>query len=207
MPQIDIRNLNNEKVGTMELSERLFGAAVNKSLLHETVVMQRAAMRQGTASTKTRGEVSGGGKKPWRQKGTGRARAGSNRSPIWRGGAIIFGPRPRDYGYGFPKKKYRAALQGALSAKFAAGEVLVLDRLDGGTPKTGELADRFKALGLTRRVLVVVDGSEETFERAARNLPQVELITVPRLNVYDVLAHRHLVIPKTVIERMQEVWA
>jgi large subunit ribosomal protein L4 len=207
MPQIDIRNLDNEKVGTIELSERLFGAPVNKSLLHETVVMQRAAMRQGTASTKTRGEVRGGGKKPWRQKGTGRARAGSSRSPIWRGGAIIFGPRPRDYGYGFPKKKYRAALQGALSAKFAAGEVVVLDRLDAGPAKTNALADRLKALGLTRRVLVVVDGSEETFERAVRNLPQIELITVPRLNVYDVLAHRHLVIPKAVIERMQEVWA
>ena len=207
MPQLDVVNFKNEKVGTVELPDGLFAVEINKPLIHEAVVMQQAAMRQGTASTKTRGFVRGGGKKPWKQKGTGRARHGSIRSPIWRGGAIVFGPHPRSYAYAFPKKKARAALHGALSAKVKAGEVVIIDGLELAEAKTRVLAAGLKALGLSRRVLVVMERPVESFERAAQNLPNVDLIRIAGLNVFDLLAHRHIIIPRAALEPMQEVWA
>src|SRR6266545_6541299 len=136
MPTVDVVDLKRQKVGTVELPQEVFGCELRAALVHEAVIMQRACERQGTASTLRRGEVSGSGKKPWKQKHTGRARAGSIRSPIWRHGGSVFGPKPRDYSYSMPKKKYRAALQSALSAKMAAGSVMVLSALPLAAPKT-----------------------------------------------------------------------
>lgn len=206
MPKVDVINLKNEKVGQVALADEIFAAAVNKPLLHETVEMQRAAMRQGTASTKTRAEVRGGGKKPWRQKGTGRARHGSIRSPIWRGGGVTFGPRPRSYGYDMPRAKYRTALRSALSAKLAAGELVVVEGLSAVEPKTKALSAAFKAMGRDRRVLLVVDEPSVGLTRASQNLSFLELISVTGLNVYDLLANRHVIISREVVERVQEVW-
>jgi len=207
MPTVDVVNLNKEKVGTVDLSEQLFGAEVNSPLIHEAVVMQQASMRQGTAATKTRGLVRGGGKKPWRQKGTGRARAGSSRSPLWRGGGTIFGPTPRDYGYAFPRKKYRAALRGVLTAKLNDGAVVVVDRLDLSEPKTKQMAQILKKLEATGRTVIVASAIDEKMARAVRNIPKVKLLPVQGLNVYDLVCARHLVIPQEVLSRLQEVWS
>lgn len=207
MPTIDVFNLQNKKVGTVDLDERLFGVAVNKPLIHEAVVMQRASRRQGTAATKTRGLISGGGRKPWKQKGTGRARAGSSRSPLWRGGGTIFGPTPRSYAYAFPRKKYRAALRGVLTAKARDGEFRVVDRLEVGEAKTKQMAVIMKSLGLSGRTLIITDGVQEKVERSARNIPGVQLLSVPELNVYDLLCARTVLVSKDVLARMNEVWS
>ncbi|HTN44149.1 MAG TPA: 50S ribosomal protein L4 [Nitrospiria bacterium] len=207
MPTIDVVNLSKEKVGTVDLDERLFAAKVNKPLIHEAVVMQQASRRQGTAATKTRGLVSGGGKKPWRQKGTGRARAGSTRSPLWRGGGTTFGPTPRDYGYAFPKKKYRAALRGVLTAKLNDGAVLVVERLELGEGKTKQVAQILKNLEATGRTVIVASTIDEKLARAVRNIPGLKLLAVQGLNVYDLVCARHLLIPQEVLSRIREVWS
>jgi len=207
MPTIDVVNMSKEKVGTVDLDERLFGAKVNKPLIHEAIVMQQASRRQGTAATKTRGLVSGGGKKPWRQKGTGRARSGSTRSPLWRGGGTTFGPTPRDYGYAFPKKKYRAALRGVLTAKLNDGALLVVERLDLGEAKTKQVAQILKKLDATGRTVIVASAIDERLARAVRNIPKVKLLPVQGLNVYDLVCARHLLIPQEVLSRIQEVWS
>jgi len=207
MPTVDVVNLSKEKVGTVDLDDRLFAAEINKPLIHEAVVMQQACMRQGTAATKTRGMVSGGGKKPWRQKGTGRARAGSTRSPIWRGGGTIFGPNPRDYGYAFPRKKYRAALRGVLTAKVQDGSILVLDRLTVGEAKTKQMAQILKKLEATDRTVIVGLEMDEKVSRALRNIPSVKLLSVQGLNVYDLVCARRVLIPQEVLSKLQEVWS
>ncbi|HUK57559.1 MAG TPA: 50S ribosomal protein L4 [Nitrospiria bacterium] len=207
MPTVDVVNLNKEKIGTVDLSDQLFGAEVNRPLIHEAVVMQRAAMRQGTAATKTRGLVSGGGKKPWRQKGTGRARAGSSRSPIWRGGGTTFGPTPRDYGYAFPRKKYRAALRGILTAKLKDGAILVVERLELSEAKTKQMALVLKKLEASGRTVIVSSNTDEKLARAVRNIPSVKLLPVQGLNVYDLVCAKHLVIPQDALSRLQEVWS
>lgn len=207
MPTVDVVNLDNEKIGTVDLSERLFASVVNKPLIHEAVVMQRAAMRQGTAATKTRGLVRGGGKKPWKQKGTGRARAGSNRSPIWKGGGTIFGPNPRDFHYPFPRKKYRAALRGVLTAKLQDGEVLVVERLELTEAKTNQVVPILKKLGITGPVLIVTSELDEKLSRATRNIQAVKLLPVQGLNVYDLLCVKQVLFPQGVLSRLQEVWS
>ncbi|HET6466666.1 MAG TPA: 50S ribosomal protein L4 [Nitrospiria bacterium] len=207
MPTVDVVNLNKEKIGTVDLSDQLFGAEVNRPLIHEAVVMQRAAMRQGTAATKTRGLVSGGGKKPWRQKGTGRARAGSSRSPLWRGGGTTFGPTPRDYGYAFPRKKYRAALRGILTAKLKDGAILVVERLELSEAKTKQMALVLKKLEASGRTVIVSSNTDEKLARAVRNIPSVKLLPVQGLNVYDLVCAKHLVIPQDALSRLQEVWS
>jgi large subunit ribosomal protein L4 len=169
--------------------------------------MQQACERQGTASTLRRSEVSGSGKKPWKQKHTGRARAGSVRSPVWRHGGIVFGPHPRSYAYSIPKKKYHAALRSALSARLADGAVMVLSDLSIPQPKTKLLAKVLEQLGLTANILIVVGEEGAPLERAARNLPQVKLVTPESLNVYDVLRYQAIVIPERVLSRVQEVWS
>jgi large subunit ribosomal protein L4 len=169
--------------------------------------MQQACERQGTASTLRRGEVSGSGKKPWKQKHTGRARAGSVRSPIWRHGGIVFGPRPRSYAYSIPKKKYHAALRSALSARLAEGAVMVLSDLSLPEPKTKLLAKMLTKLGLTSKTLIVLGNDGGSIERAARNLSDVKLTTPESLNVYDVLRYHAIVIPEGVLSRLQEVWS
>ncbi|MEK6683644.1 MAG: 50S ribosomal protein L4 [Nitrospirota bacterium] len=207
MPTVDVVNLSKEKVGTVELDDRLFAAEINPSLIHEAVVMQQACMRQGTAATKTRGMVRGGGKKPWRQKGTGRARAGSNRSPLWRGGGTTFGPTPRDYGYAFPRKKYRAALRGVLTAKVKDGSILVVDRMELGEAKTKQMAQILKKLEATERTVIVGLEMDEKLSRALRNIPSVQMLSVHGLNVYDLVCARRVLIPQEALSKLQEVWA
>jgi large subunit ribosomal protein L4 len=207
MPTVEILDLHKRKVGSVELPDSVFGAAPDRSLLHEAVVMQRACMRQGTASTLKRGEVSGSGRKPWKQKHTGRARVGSIRSPIWRHGGTVFGPRPRSYAFAFPKKKYRAALRNALSTKLAAGGILVVSDLSIEAPKTRLLAKALTQLGLTAKTLIVVGAGDTDLERAARNLSQVKLVKSQELNVYDVLRYDVIVIPERELPRLQEVWS
>jgi large subunit ribosomal protein L4 len=169
--------------------------------------MQQACERQGSASTLERGEVSGSGKKPWKQKHTGRARAGSIRSPVWRHGGTVFGPRPRSYAYAIPKQKYRAALQSALSAKLAAGDFVVLSALTLESPKTRLLSKALSQLGLTSTTLIVAGAGHADLERAAANLPGVKVVAPESINVYDVLRYAKLVILERDVPRLQEVWA
>lgn len=208
MPTIDVIDLSKRKISTAELSSELFSRPPQVSLVHEAVVMQRAGERQGTASTLRRGEVSGSGKKPWKQKHTGRARSGSVRSPIWRHGGSVFGPKPRDYGYSIPKQKYHRAMQSALSSKLAAGEVLIVSEFTSVQSKTRELQKTLGTLGVTSSALLVVStAGAEAIERAARNLAIVKVVSPEQVNVYDVLRYRTLVIAQPALARLQEVWA
>src|SRR3989475_5839404 len=176
MPTVDVLDIHKRKVGSVELHDGVFGVEADGPLVHTAVVMQQACARQGTASTLTRGEVSGSGRKPWKQKHTGRARAGSIRSPIWRHGGRVFGPRPRSYAYSLPKKKYRAALQSALSAKLAAGGIVVVSALTLEEPKTRRLAKVLAQMGLTRKTLIVIREGRTAPGRAAREIPEGKLI-------------------------------
>ena len=207
MPTVDVLDIHKRKVGSVELHDGVFGVEADGPLVHTAVVMQQACARQGTASTLTRGEVSGSGRKPWKQKHTGRARAGSIRSPIWRHGGRVFGPRPRSYAYSLPKKKYRAALQSALSAKLAAGGIVVVSALTLEEPKTRRLAKVLAQMGLTGKTLIVIGEGRTDLERAARNLREVKLIKPEELNVYDVLRYDSIVIPERELLRVQEVWS
>ena len=203
----DVLNMNREKVGQVDLSSGLFATRPNAALIHEAVVMQQASQRQGSADTKGRAEVSGSGRKPWKQKGTGRARAGSIRSPLWRVGGTVFGPTPRAYGYAFPRKKARAALAGALSARAGQGDLVVLDALSLAEPKTKAMVGVLNRLGLDGSVLIVHRDESGTLARASRNLQRVTLVDVPGLNVYDVLAHRHILLVQSDLQRIGEVWS
>jgi large subunit ribosomal protein L4 len=195
-------NTANEQVGTLELSGPAFGGEVNEALLWEVVRMQLANRRQGTHDVKSRSEVRGGGRKPWRQKGTGRARSGSTRSPVWRGGGTAFGPTPRDYSYSMPKKKRRAALYSALAAKVRDGELLIVDSLALPEAKTKALVSVLKALNL-ENVLVVIPEKDVTVERCARNVPWVKVLRLEGLNVYDILRHEKLVMLKGAAEKLE----
>lgn len=206
MPQVEVKNVDGKGIGMMDLNDRLFAADINKPLVHEVLTMQMASMRQGTAATKTRGLVSGSGRKPWKQKGTGRARAGSIRSPLWRGGGIVFGPLPRDYSYNIPKKKYRAAISSALTAKLNSGELIVVDVISILEAKTKLLHERLARLGLKEKTLIIMDVNDEKIERAARNIPDVKVIQISRLNLYDILYYKHLLINKRDLERLTEIW-
>lgn len=206
MAVLEVVNQQNQKVGTVDVSDSVFAREVNTALLHEAVVMQRACERQGTAATKTKGLVRGGGKKPWRQKGTGRARAGSTRSPIWRGGGTVFGPTPRSYAYGMPKKKSRAALACALSAKMNEGRVRVVDSLDAVGPKTKSLCEVLGHLDLNETTLIIDETPGEGLRRAAENLPGVKVSASDRLNTYDVLRFRNLLLSRRGIEKVVEGW-
>lgn len=207
MSEIRIVDVNNRDVGRLQLEERIFNVPVNKALLHEVVIMQQNNLRQGNASTKTRGLVSGGGKKPWKQKGTGRARSGSSRSPVWVGGGTAFGPLPRSYAYRMPKQKVRVALCSALSSRFAEGCFMVVERLETPNGKTKEAATIFKALGVPQDVLLVVTYEEgESLYRSIGNLPWVLMIPVEQLNVYDVLLCKHLVMTQAAVTSLQETW-
>ncbi len=193
-------------MGDLELSETVFGAPVNEGLVHQAVVRYLANQRQGTASTKTRGEVSGGGRKPWRQKGTGRARQGSIRAPQWVGGGTVFGPKPRDYRQAMPKKARRAALRSALSSKVASGELLVLDELTFEEPKTKKMVEvlqNLKAAGAS--ALVVTGELDRNVILSARNIPGVGTTRAGDLNVYDVVAHARLIATKDAIAKIEEV--
>lgn len=207
MPTLDVVDLERRKVGAIEVVGEIFGSSPETHTVHAAVVMQQACERQGTASTLRRGEVSGSGKKPWKQKHTGRARAGSIRSPIWRHGGSVFGPKPRDYGYSIPRKLYRSAMHSALSARCQDGSMVVLSDLSLPQPKTKLLAKALTQLGLSKRILIVLDDVREEIERAARNLPDVKVMTVERLNVYDLLRHDSIVVMQAALPKIQEMWS
>ncbi len=206
MPEIEVVNQHNEKTGSIALDDQIFGAAVSPSLIHEVVRMQLASMRQGTAATKTKGFVRGGGKKPWRQKGTGRARAGSNRSPLWRGGGTTFGPTPRSYAYSMPKKKARKALYSALSSVVSEGQLVVLEEWAISETKTRSMAHLLQTLELKKNVLIAVSQIEEDFDRVTRNLPYVTVVELRHLNVYGLIRAEKLLISQRDVVRLAEVW-
>ena len=207
MATVDVIDSTKKIVGSIDLNDEVFGVSIKEPLVHSAVVMQRASLRQGTASTKGRGEVSGTGKKPWKQKGTGRARAGSNRSPVWRHGGTVFGPRPRGYDFSIPKKMYRGAMKSALSSKQLAGELLVLSELNISEPKTKQAAAAISGLGLGRSVLLVVGEDNTALFRAVRNLKDVRAVSPNELTVYDILRYESLVILKDQVEKVSELWA
>ena len=207
MPTVDVVDLHSKKVGTVDLPQAVFGCEPRASLVHEAVVMQRACERQGTASTLRRSEVSGSGKKPWKQKHTGRARSGSVRSPVWRHGGIVFGPKPRDYSYSMPKKKYRAALQSALSAKLVDGKVIVISDFSLAQPKTKLLAKALDQFGLGETALLVAGDTQGSMLQAARNLSSVKVVSADQLNVYDVVRAGVVVIHERELARVAEVWS
>ena len=206
MPTVDVFNLNREVTGQIELSEAIFGVPVKTHVLHEVVVYQLAKRRAGTAKTKGRSEVRGGGKKPWKQKGTGRARAGTSRSPIWRGGGTIHGPHPRDYEMHIPKKVRRLALKMALSQKVLDDEFKVIDQFKLDRIKTKdfvELMDRFE-LGKT---LIVLPEPDEVIEKSARNIPNVKILRSEGLNVYDLLDYHVVILSRECVGRIEEALA
>lgn len=207
MPKITLYNMKGQAVGEVDLNDMVFGAEVNRAVLHEAVVMQLASRRQGTAATKTRAMVSGGGRKPWRQKGTGRARAGSTRSPIWRHGGVAFGPQPRSYKYSLPRKVRRLAMKSALSDKVNGGNLIVVDELSFAKPKTKEMMNVLKALMVDTKALVVTVEKNENVYLSARNIAGVTPITASGLNVYDLLYHDKLVITKDAVAKVEEVLA
>jgi len=207
VPKVAVVNTNGERVGEIELSEDVFGQPVNEAVLHEVVVMHLANRRRGTHDTKTRAEVRGGGRKPWRQKGTGRARHGSIRSPIWRGGGIVFGPHPRDYSYSVPKKVKRMALKSALSAKVKEGKLIVLDALTLAEPKTKEMVNVIDNLKVNNGALFVTAERDLNVEKSTRNIPGFKSLEARQLNVYDLLDHDNLVLTRDAVTRVEEVLA
>ena len=196
--------MKGEATGTMSISAEIFGAEVNESLVHQVVVAQLANKRQGTKSTLTRSEVRGGGIKPWRQKGTGRARQGSIRAPQWIKGGVVFAPKPRDFSQKLNKVARRAALKSALSAKVAAGDFIVLDKLELEAPKTKLMAEVLSNLKIDTRALVVVTGDNGDILRATRNIEKVILSDAALINVYDVMANAKLVITKDAVKKIEE---
>jgi large subunit ribosomal protein L4 len=204
---VDVVNGKNETVDRCELPEAIFGAAVKPHLLHDVVRMQLANRRQGTADTKGRSEVSGGGKKPWKQKGTGRARAGTTRSPLWRHGGTVFGPHPRSYAYEVPKAVRRQALLAALTTKAQSGAVRILESLSMERPSTKTMVGLLKGAGVSGKALVVLPARDEMLEKSARNLPTVRVLTVQGLNVYDVLRADTLVLTPEGVQTLREVLA
>ncbi|MDQ3871500.1 MAG: 50S ribosomal protein L4 [Chloroflexota bacterium] len=207
MPTTTVYTKTGAEAGSVELPETLFAAPVNAAVMHQVVGAQLAGRRLGTHDTKTRGEVSGGGRKPWRQKGTGRARQGSRRAPHWAGGGIVFGPHPRDYGQRLPRKMKRLALRGALTSKFGDGAVKVVEDLAMDQIRTRELVGYLEALDASGRVLLIAPARDERLELSARNLPGVSVILADSLNTVDVLGADVLLITRPALATMSEVYA
>jgi large subunit ribosomal protein L4 len=202
--ELDVIDRQGTPVGKIAVADEAFATEVKAHLFHQVVRMQLANRRRGTVSTKTRGEVSGGGRKPWRQKGTGRARQGSTRSPLWRGGGVALGPKPRDYSYAVPKKARRAALRSALTMKVQEGLLKVIDRLDLPEPKTRQMVGLLRDLRVERRALIVLADDNTNVQLAARNLRDVKTIRVEGLNIYDLLAHDYLICAQDALVKLQE---
>ncbi|HAA90131.1 MAG: 50S ribosomal protein L4 [Thermoanaerobacterales bacterium 50_218] len=207
MPKAALYSAEGVRIGDIELQEDVFGIPVNEHVLHQAVVRYLAGRRRGTASTKTRGEVSGGGRKPWRQKGTGRARAGSIRSPIWRGGGIVFGPKPRSYAQDLPRKVRRLALKSALSSRAQDGDIVVIEEFRVEEPKTKRVVKLLEALEAERKVLLVTGEKDRNLQLASRNLPGVRVVLADHLNPYDVLAADKVVLTKDAVAKVGEVLA
>lgn len=207
MPKVTVFNISGKEVGELELSDFVFGIEPHEHVLNSAVKLQRASLRAGTHKVKGRSEVRGGGRKPWKQKGTGRARQGSIRSPQWKGGGVVFGPTPRSYSIKLPRKVRRLAIRSALSAKVSGNEFIVLDQLTLNTPKTKDFAAILKTLDSNRKTLVVAADFDENVALSSRNIPGVKFITSEGLNVLDVLTHDKLIITKDAVSKVEEVLA
>ena len=207
MPTVAVYDITNNKVGDIDLNESIFGVEMNAGLLHQAVVMQLASQRLGNHATKTRGMVRGGGRKPWKQKGTGRARSGSNSSPVWVGGGTVFGPSPRSYAFSMPRKQRRLAIMCALSDKVANGELVVLDSIDFAAPKTKDVVKMMNDFEVEKKALIITAEYAENVDKSSRNIPGVKAINTTGLNVYDILNCNKLFITKDAIARIEEVYA
>jgi len=205
MTKVSVLSQTGSSVGEIELNESIFGIVPNEAVLFEALVQQRASLRQGNHKVKNRSEVAGGGRKPWRQKGTGRARQGSIRSPQWRGGGVVFGPTPRSYAYKLPKKVRRLALLSALSSKVREENVIVLDGLAFDAPKTKDFIQVLKDLSINKKALIVTADLDETVALSARNIPGISVITAAGVNVLDLVGHEKLVLTKAAVEKIEEV--
>jgi len=205
MSKLDVINTNVDKVDELDISEQLMDYPEKPWLIHEVVKMQLAGRRAGTHATKNRANISGGGKKPWRQKGTGRARAGSSRSPLWVGGATMFGPEPRSYAYTMPKKKIRSALKSAFSLKLKDGSVKVFDKLTTENSKTKEAVEILTKLNAERNVLILFTEYDEKLIKAFRNIPYVKLLNVQGINVYDVVHAENILMSQECLQKVMEV--
>lgn len=204
MPQANIIDLNNQTVGTIELSDAVFSAPINNALIYEAVRHYRAGLRRGTASTKTRHEVSGSGKKLWRQKGTGRARMGSIRSPLWRHGGTVHGPQPHSYAYHLPKKMVLGALRSALTAKLRDGQLRIVSEFSLADHKTKSFRKVLDTLEVNKTVLVVELGENKNLLLSSRNLPGVKMVATKDVNVYDLLAHKQVLVSESAAKRLSE---
>ena len=206
MANVSVYNMEGNEVGTLELNDAVFGVEVNEHLVHMAVVRQLANKRQGTQKAKTRSEVSGGGRKPWRQKGTGHARQGSTRSPQWTGGGVVFAPKPRDYSFKMNKKEKRIALLSALSSKVADNKIVVLDAFNLDEVKTKKFAEVMSNLKVDK-ALVVIEGENKNVVLSGRNIPTVKVSATNEINTYDVLKYETLVVTKAAVEKLEEVYA
>ena len=207
MPKANVYDMSGKQIGEIELSEAVFGVEVNKAVVHNVVKNHLAALRQGTQSALTRAEVSGGGRKPWRQKGTGRARQGSTRAPQWTHGGIVFAPKPRDYSYTLNKKAKRLALKSALSAKAAAAAIVVIDSIKMDAPKTKDFAAFLAAVGAEKKPLVVTAAADQNVVKSGRNIPGCEVTFANLINVYDIVNANKLVVDKAALQKIEEVFA
>ena len=206
MATVSVLNMEGKEVGSMELNDAVFGVEINEHLVHQAVVLQLANNRQGTQKAKTRSEVSGGGRKPWRQKGTGHARQGSTRAPQWTGGGVVFAPKPRDYSFKMNKKEKRIALLSALSSKVADNKIVVLDAFNLDEVKTKKFAEVMSNLKVDK-ALVVIEGENKNVVLSGRNIPTVKVSATNEINTYDVLKYETLVVTKAAVEKLEEVYA
>jgi large subunit ribosomal protein L4 len=202
--KVDVVNVKKENVGSVDLKDEIFGGVIKTDLIWEAVVQENAAQRRGTHATKNRANVSGSGKKPWRQKGTGRARVGEIRNPLWRKGGTVFGPQPRSYDYALPRKVKLGALRAALAAKLADGTLVVVDKLEAGEKKTKATAAMFKTLGATGKTLVIDTKHDDAFALTARNIAGVKLASSGRVTARDVMDTDHVIATREALEKLQE---
>lgn len=207
MPKVALFKIDGSQVGEVELNDSVFGIEPNAHVLHSAVLLQRASLRRGTHKVKGRSEVRGGGRKPWKQKGTGRARQGSIRSPQWKGGGVVFGPTPRSYSFKLPKKVRRLAIKSALSSKVQDNAIIVLDQLTLNAPKTKEFASILSNLKVGRKALVVAPSYDDNVALSARNLPGVKFVAADGINVLDVMTYDQLIITKEAVQKVEEVLA
>jgi len=207
MPKVALYDMNGAQTGELELNDSVFGIEPNEAVLYDFVKMQLANKRVGTFSTKTRAEVRGGGKKPWRQKGTGRARTGSTRNPVWTGGGIVFGPKPKDYSYKLPRKVRRLAMKSALSSKVLDNNIIIIDQLKFDEPKTKNMVRVLEALKTGKKTLLVTADSDPNVVKSARNIPGVKALRADFINVYDVIKYETLLITRDAVAMVEEVFA
>lgn len=204
MSSLSVLSKDGKKTASVDLPKEIFEGRINADVIHQAVVMYNASQRQGNASTKERGSVSGGGKKPWRQKGTGRARHGSTRSPLWKGGGVVFGPHPRDFGYTVPKKIRNAALRESLKAKYKDDDLVCVDDLTDPLKKTKEFAQILKSLSLKGKILALLDGSDGSVEKVTRNIGSLHVMRSKDVTAYDLLRHKKVLVSKTGINNLLE---